>query len=86
MMTPPNINYISSMIFCCIFIDMQLGDLAWDYTDAYLDAGGSYASLDRRIVIILEFPEEPSMGRTAKVLTLQCEVKRVPVELLKSVW
>jgi len=65
---------------------MELGDLAWDYTDAYLGSSDLACTLDRRIVIILDFPNVPTTGRTAKVLTMQCEVKRVPVEFLKSVW
>jgi hypothetical protein len=65
---------------------MKLGDLAWDYTDAYLESGGSYASLDRRIVIILQYPDPYEHGRLARVLTLEGIVKKVPVELLLPVW
>jgi hypothetical protein len=68
-----------------IFIVMQLGDLAWDYTDAWEvdDDGGS---LIKKMVIVLDFPDPPGPGRLVKVLTMDCVVKRVPVEFLSPVW
>ena len=61
---------------------MELGDLAWDYTDAYENSEGTYMSLNRKIVIILFYPKPPNTCKHAKVLTLDGVAKNVPIEFL----
>lgn len=61
---------------------MELGDLAWDYTDAYENSDGTSANLNRRMVIILSYPNQPATCRSAKVLKFDGTVKNVPIELL----
>jgi hypothetical protein len=61
---------------------MELGDLAWDYTDAYESSDGMSTSLNRRMVIILSYPTHPTTCKSARVLTLDGIVKNVPIELL----
>jgi hypothetical protein len=61
---------------------MQLGDLAWDYTDAYEKYDDLFISMNRCIVIVLEYPAPPVTCRFAKVLTLDGKVKKVPIEFL----
>jgi hypothetical protein len=64
---------------------MQLGDLAWDYTDAYEKYDDAFVSMNRRLVIVLEYPVKPASCRFAKVLTLDGVVKKVPIEFLLSI-
>jgi hypothetical protein len=65
---------------------MQLGDLAWDYSSAY--AGQNFAPENKpmQMVIILEYPSPPESCRFAKVLTFDCEIKKVPVEFLLPIY
>lgn len=67
---------------------MELGDLAWDYTDAYCNSTSddAYFELDKKIVIILWYPSRPEPGRTARVLTMMGHVKKVPIEFLSPLW
>lgn len=65
---------------------MELGDLAWDYTDAYLASEHVMSTIDRRMVIILEYPNPVETGRSAKVITLDGVIKNVPIEFLLPVW
>ena len=65
---------------------MRLGDLAWDYTNAYENYEDLVVSKNRRIVIILEYPDPPESCRLAKVITLDGVVKQVPTEFLLSIF
>ena len=65
---------------------MELGDLAWDYTDAYENVNDAAPHLNRRIVIILFYPTPPTTCKSAKVLTFDGVVKNVPIEFLLPLW
>lgn len=62
---------------------MKLGDLAWDYSEAYDDEG---IFLNPQACIILSYPSPPEPGRSALVLDLDGKTKRVPIEFLLPFW
>ena len=65
---------------------MTLGDLAWDYSEAYDGNDPTGAVPVPRMCIILTYPEPFESGRTAKVLLFDGVVKYVPVEFLLPLW
>lgn len=74
-------------IFADFYIyNMELGDLAWDYTDAYENVSGVSSLLNRSMVIILSYPKPPTTCKSARVLTFEGVVKNVPIEFLLPLW
>jgi hypothetical protein len=65
---------------------MQLGDLAWDYSSAFGGQNVASTNQSMQMVIILEYPSPPESCRFAKVLTFNCEIKKVPVEFLLPIY
>lgn len=65
---------------------MTLGDLAWDYSEAY-DRDDPHGTVPvPRMCIILSYPDPFEPGRTAKILLFDGTVLHVAVEFLLPLW